>query len=191
MIQAHYTYSAVEISEKVLVTQSGPTLCDPMDPPGSSVHSILQARILEWVAISFSRGSSWRRDWTPVSHISGRFFTVWTTRKVHNKCNAPELSWNYSTPYPQCVEKLSSTKPVPGAKKIGYRCSKGWCDWILFGKFSLQLLVGRCILLRAARRETRVVQSTLLQPEPHPWSPGLTCSSALFPDHFLVLCLLF
>ena len=44
----------------VLVAQSCPTLCDPMDcsPPGSSVHEILQARILEWVAIPFSRGSS-------------------------------------------------------------------------------------------------------------------------------------
>ena len=52
--------------------------CDPMDssPPGS-VHGILQARILEWVAISFSRGSSQPRDWTWVSYISGRFFTVW------------------------------------------------------------------------------------------------------------------
>ena len=48
------------------VTQSCPTLCDPMDrsPPGSSVHEILQARILEWVAVSFSRGSSQPRDWT-------------------------------------------------------------------------------------------------------------------------------
>ena len=48
------------------VAQSCPTLCDPMDCnlPGSSVHGILQARILEWVAISFSRGSSWPRDWT-------------------------------------------------------------------------------------------------------------------------------
>ena len=57
------------------------TLCDRMDcrPPGSSVHGILQARILEWVAISSPRGSSWPRDWTPVSYISciaGRFFTT-------------------------------------------------------------------------------------------------------------------
>ena len=53
-------------------------LCDPMDcsPPGSSVHGILQARILEWVAIPFSRGSSQPRDRTPVSYIAGRFFTV-------------------------------------------------------------------------------------------------------------------
>ena len=50
----------------VLVTQSCPTLCDPMNcsPPGASVHEILQARILEWVAISFSRGSSPPRDQT-------------------------------------------------------------------------------------------------------------------------------
>ena len=58
-------------------------LCDPMDcnPPGSSIHGILQARILEWVAIPFSRGSSWPRDQTRVSCIAGRFFTVWTTRE--------------------------------------------------------------------------------------------------------------
>ena len=49
---------------KVLIAQSGTTLCNPMDcsPPGSSVHGILQARILEWVAISFSRGASQPRD---------------------------------------------------------------------------------------------------------------------------------
>ena len=58
------------------VAQSYPTLCDPMDcsPPGSSVCGILQARILEWVAISSSRGSSQRRDQTCVSCIAGRFF---------------------------------------------------------------------------------------------------------------------
>ena len=58
------------------VAQSCPTLWDPMDCslPGSSVHGIFQARILEWVAISFSRGSSRPRDRTPVSHIVGRRF---------------------------------------------------------------------------------------------------------------------
>ena len=51
------------------VTQSCPTLCDPMNcsPPGSSVHVIRQARILEWAAISSSRGSPRTRDWTSVS----------------------------------------------------------------------------------------------------------------------------
>ena len=54
------------------------TLCDPVDcsPQGSSVHGILQARILEWVAISFSRRSSQPRDQTQVSHIAGRRFNL-------------------------------------------------------------------------------------------------------------------
>ena len=60
------------------VAQSCPTLCDPVDcsPPGSSIHGILQARILEWVAISFSRESSQHRDLTQVSHIAGRRFNL-------------------------------------------------------------------------------------------------------------------
>ena len=49
--------------------------------PGSFVHGISQARILEWVAISFSRRSSWPRDWTQVSHIVGRRFTIWATKQ--------------------------------------------------------------------------------------------------------------
>ena len=63
---------------------SCPTLCDFIDcsPPGSSVHGILQARILEWGAIPFSRGSSRPRDRTQVSHIAGRFFTIWAIREV-------------------------------------------------------------------------------------------------------------
>ena len=51
-------------------------------PPGSSVHEILQARILEWVAISFSKESSQPRDWTRVACIAGRFFMVWATREA-------------------------------------------------------------------------------------------------------------
>ena len=62
-------------------SQSCLTLCNPLDcsPPGSSVHGIFQAGILEWVAIPFSRGSSQPRDRTRVSCIAGRFFTIWTT----------------------------------------------------------------------------------------------------------------
>ena len=63
--------------------QSCPTLCDTADcsPPSSSVHGILQARILEWVAISFSRGSSSPRDQTWVSCIAGRVLIIfWATR---------------------------------------------------------------------------------------------------------------
>ena len=60
-----------------LIAQSCPTLCNPMDysPPGSAVYGILQARILEWVAVPFSRGSSKPRDLTQVSHTAGRLFT--------------------------------------------------------------------------------------------------------------------
>ena len=65
-------------------TQSCLTLCDPMDCSllGSSVHRIFKARMLEWVAISFSKGSSQPRDQTQVSCIVGGCFTVWTTREV-------------------------------------------------------------------------------------------------------------
>jgi len=66
---------------KVLVTPSCPTLSDPTDYslPGSSVHGILQAKLLDWVAVPFSRGSSWPRDQTQVSCTESGFFTVYAT----------------------------------------------------------------------------------------------------------------
>ena len=66
------------IKVKVLVTQSCPTICDPMgySPPGFFVHGILQVRIRKWVAIASSMGFSQPRDWTRVSCIAGRFFTI-------------------------------------------------------------------------------------------------------------------
>ena len=67
---------------KVKVVQSCPTIFDPMD---YTVRGILQTRILEWVAIPFSRGSSQPRDWTQVSCIAGRFFTSWAIREAF-KC---------------------------------------------------------------------------------------------------------
>ena len=73
----------------VLVTQSCLILLDLMERglPGSSIHGISQARILEWVAISFSRRSAQPRDWTHVSHIAGWFFTAWATRETQKqKC---------------------------------------------------------------------------------------------------------
>ena len=80
---------------KVLIAQSCQTPCNPIDcnPPGSSVHGILQGRILEWVAVLFSKGSSQLRDQTQVSCIAGRSFTVWATR---------EAWWN-ETKYPNEV----------------------------------------------------------------------------------------
>ena len=78
-------YIYIYMKVKMLVVQSYPNLCNPMDCslPGSSVLGILQARILEWVNIPFSRGSSSPRDQTWVSRITGRFFTIWVTRKAH------------------------------------------------------------------------------------------------------------
>ena len=70
-------YMVLKVNESE-VTQSCRTLCDPVDcsPPGFYVHGIYQARILEWVAISFSRGSSQPRDQTRVSCIASQFFTI-------------------------------------------------------------------------------------------------------------------
>ena len=79
------TFSLLEqFKEKSEVAQSCPTLCNPMDCnlPGYSVHGIFHARILEWVTISFFRGSFWPRDWTQISHIEGRHFTIWATREA-------------------------------------------------------------------------------------------------------------
>ena len=72
-----------------LVSQSCLTLWDPIDcsPPGSSVHGILQARILEWVSMLSSRGSFQPRDGTQVSHIAGWFFTIWATSENSEKPN--------------------------------------------------------------------------------------------------------
>ena len=66
---------------KVKVAQSCLNLYDPMD---YTVHGILQARTLEWVAFPFSRGSSWPRDWTQVSLSAGGFLTSWATRDTQN-----------------------------------------------------------------------------------------------------------
>ena len=73
----------VKVKSESKVAQSCPTLCDPMDCSlqRSSVHGILQAKVPEWVAISFSRVSSQSRDQTWVSRIVGRRFTIWATRE--------------------------------------------------------------------------------------------------------------
>ena len=119
----------------VLVTQLCPTLCNRMDCslPGSSVHGIIQARILELIAIPFSRGSSWPRDWTQVSCTAGIFFTVWNTRESESHsvlsdsvtpwtvaCQAP-LSMEFSRqeywnrlPFPSPKGDLPTNLPNPG-----------------------------------------------------------------------------
>ena len=77
-VAIHWATFALANEVNVTVITISLILCDTMDcsPPGSSVHGILQARILEWVAVPFSRGSSGPRDQTWVSKIAGRFFAV-------------------------------------------------------------------------------------------------------------------
>ena len=109
-----------QVQSEMKGTQSCLTVCDPMDCilPGSSVHRILQARILEWVAISFSRGSSWPRDRTLVFCIVGTFFTVWDTGEV------PLL--------------LYLTEILDGSEK-SFRVRK---IWVTFPVFCLFLIAG-------------------------------------------------
>ena len=80
---SQFFFSNLLSYSEVKLIQSCPHLCNSMgcSLPGSSVHGILQSRILEWVAISFSRGSSWSRDWTQVSCSVSRLFTIRATRK--------------------------------------------------------------------------------------------------------------
>ena len=72
------------VQQGCIMSDSLQTCKVPMDcsPLGSSVHGILQARILEWVAIPFSKGSSWPRDQIWISCFAGRFFTIWATREA-------------------------------------------------------------------------------------------------------------
>ena len=101
-------FNYFEEKVKVLIIQSCRALFNPMDCslPGSSVHGILQARIVEWVAISCSRGFSWPRDRTRVSCIAGRFFTTEPVRNTfscitwgkslysHGQAIKPQMSTN-------------------------------------------------------------------------------------------------
>ena len=77
-------YAAEILLSKKKVKKACPILCNLIDCslPGSTVHGIFQTRILERIAISFSRKSSWPRDWSRVSRIIGRQFTIWATREV-------------------------------------------------------------------------------------------------------------
>ena len=86
-------------------------LCKVMDysPPGSSVHGILQARTLEWVAISFSRGSSQPKDWTLISYIGRQILYHWATWEA--------LWWYYSNTIPLSFP-LSQIKPFRGSNPL-------------------------------------------------------------------------
>ena len=98
-----------------LVTKSCLTLCNPMDHSlqGFSVHGILQARILEGVAISFSKRSSWPRDWTRVSYIAGRFCTDWAMREAPKEDTQMATKHRESSQHHSFLDKQDS-KPQWG-----------------------------------------------------------------------------
>ena len=102
---------------KVLVAQSCPTLCDPTDCslPASSIHGIFQARILEWVAIRFFRGSSQPRDRTQVSCITGRFFLL---------SKPPGKTYKYTYRSTYCITVV--VKSLQGNAALEYPGSLFW-----------------------------------------------------------------
>ena len=150
----HWTSEAAEfqfrsMKEKkanVLVSQGCPPLWDPMDCslPGSSVHGLLQVRILEWVAIPFSRGSSPPRARTQVAYTARRFFTTWTTRKaLQTSCKrarAPSLLTG-------ALAQVAASPPQPRAEELrpqhllregSYVCSSH--SWVCLGGIRTEAL---------------------------------------------------
>ena len=115
------------------VAQSCLTLCDPMDCslPGFSIHGIFQARVLEWVAISFSRGSFRPRDQTRVSHIAGRHIAIWATREA--QCCLSSVQFIRSVvsdslrPHESQHARPPCPSPTPGVHPNS--CASGrWCN---------------------------------------------------------------
>ena len=108
--------------------QSCPPLYDPMDcnPPGFSILEISQARVLEWVVISFSRGSSPPRDRTWVSLIAGKLFTVWATREAKASTRSRGRLGGRAVAVKTHEVKKGARRPSPGARStLPARCEDG------------------------------------------------------------------
>ena len=135
----------------VLAPQSYLTLCNPVDcSPLSSIHGILQTRMLEWVAIPFSRGSSRPKDWTQVSCTVGRFCTVWATREApslhikrgQNWSNKTKTWW--ATSATKTVTRSPHTQNVSKAKRLvaAGQCEINKCAEGCWGKSAGPLSAG-------------------------------------------------
>ena len=123
-LPARHDYVSALKQWHVLVAQSCPILCDPMNcsPPGSSVRVVLQTRTREWAAMPFSRGSSRTRDWTWVSYIAARFFTIWATRESPRNDIDP-----WKDDRERKAQWISKYKTEWSRKR---RCSGGTVIWI-------------------------------------------------------------
>ena len=123
---------------EVKVAQSCLTLCNPMD---YTVHGILQARILEWIAIPFSRGSSWPRNQTGISWIAGGFFTSWATREASIEIITWFLSFNLLIWCITLIDLHIWENPcIPGINPTwSWYMSFLMCCWILFAKILLRI----------------------------------------------------
>ena len=107
--------------------QLGPTLCDPMDCslPGSSVHGISQERILEWVAISFSRWSCWPRDWTWVSCIGRQILYHWATWESP-RVIGPRLPWALG---PHVIDSIFINHSIAGHERSFFHLHSNYLDF--------------------------------------------------------------
>ena len=97
-INTYYLLTFTYVYAQSCLILSIPKDCSP---PGSSVDGFLQARILEWVAMPFSRGSSQPRDQTQISHVAGGFLTVWATRQAQEHWNEQHISSAVELPDPE------------------------------------------------------------------------------------------
>ena len=125
-VGCHFLLRSMKVKSQSEVAQSFPTPRDPLDcsPPDSSVHGILQARILEWVAIPFLRQLCQPRDWTWVFCIAGRFFTVWATRDAR-QCRGYGLdSWSGKISHAMEQVSLCSQSPRTATKSSPHTAMK-------------------------------------------------------------------
>ena len=145
------------------VAQSCPTLCDPMDGslPGSAVHGIFQARILEWAAISFSRASSQPRDRTRVSCIANRHFTVWATREASKEelksllMKAKEESEKAGLKLNIQKTKMMASGPIT-SRQIDGETMETVTDFIFWAPKSLQMVIAAMKLKDACSLEGKL-----------------------------------
>ena len=146
--------------------------CNPI--AGSSVHGILQAIIVEWVAISFSRGSSQTRNWTWVSYIAGRFFTDWASREGQILI--------YSSLYSQ-VALLVKKMPANAEDSIDASLIPG--SGRSPGGGHGNLLQYFCLKKRLLREESGRLQSIGSQKVRHDWS-DMVCMHIFITDGYTI-----